>query len=131
MINIKIQSDEVMAQATEQAQVMTPKEPGKPTIQTQAVNTAILNASKQILLQGINQYGDLTGNYSVSRSISEMMSIGSDILIAASSPIGAIAVGSKYLISITDSFIKQKREIENIDILRQRSGFISSQGSRY
>lgn len=129
MISIKIQSDETTAQVTQQAQ--KPQQAGKPSFQTQAVNTAILNAGKQVLTQGISQYGDLTGNYALSRTASEMFSIGADAMIALSSPVGAIAVGTKYATTIATSFIKQSRELKNTALAQERAGYISTQGSRY
>ena len=107
------------------------REPGKPTVQNQAVNAALINAGRQVLTQGINQYAELTGNYAQAERINNVLSIGSDLVIASTGPVGLIAIGAKYVINTTNSFIKQKRALDNIALARQRAGYISTQGSRY
>lgn len=132
-IEIKIgKSETVKGQAPQTEQTQAQKmEAGRPSIQKQAVNTALISAGKQILTQGINQYADLTGNYAQAEAINNVLSIGSDLAILSTGPIGVIAVASKTAISITNSFIKQKRATDNIKLQRERAGFISKLGSRY
>lgn len=107
------------------------REPGKQSLQNQAVNTALINAGKQILMQGINQYAELTGNYAGVESINAALSIGADIAMVATGPVGAIAVASRYLINAASSFTAQARARNNLDLARERAGFVSTQASRY
>ena len=109
----------------------TEREPGKPTVQNQAVNAALINAGKQVLNQSVSQFADLTGNYAQAETIENVLSIGSDLLILSTGPVGLVAVGTKYIVNATNSFIKQKRALDNIALARERLGFISTQGSRY
>ena len=114
-----------------QPEVTRQREPGTQTVQNQAVNTAIINAGRQIATQGITQYADLTGNYAFATTVNDVLTIGSDLAILATGPVGVIAVGAKYTVQITNSFIQQKRAIDNIELQQQRAGYISTQGSRY
>lgn len=107
------------------------REPGKPNIQQQAVNAALINAGKNILYQGVNQYAELTGNYAIAETMNDVLSITSDIAILSTGPIGWIAVGSKTVINIGGSFVKQDRAWKETELLRERAGYISLQGSRY
>ena len=107
------------------------QEAGRPSIQSQAVNTALISAGKQVLTQGVNQFAELTGNYVAAERFNTALSIGSDIAILSTGPVGVIAVTAKYGINIANSFVKQIKANRNIDLQRQRAGFISTQGSRY
>ena len=128
-IDIKINKDQtVEGQAPDIGQE---REAGKPSIQKQAVNSALINAGKQIITQGVTQYGNLTGDYATVNNINAVLSIASDISIAATGPVGVVAVLSKKIINIGNSVVNQITAIRNIELQRQRSGFISTQGSRY
>ena len=99
-------------------------EQGKPNMQQAAVNTALIAAGKQIILQGVKQYGDLTGSYTAGESISTTMSIGADVLmIAKGGTIGLIAVGAKYSNQIINSAIQQRNNNRENDLIRQRAGY--------
>ena len=128
-IEIKIsKSQTVQGQAPD---VQQAREPGRSTVQNQAVNAVLFSAGKQVLTQGVSQYANLTGNYARAENINNMLSFGSDLLIASTGPVGLIALTTKYAINITNSFIAQKRANDNIALQRQRLGFVSTQGSRY
>ena len=129
-IDIKIsKSQTVQGQAPD---VQQDREPGRASTTNQAVNAVLISAGKQVLTQGIQQYGDLTGDYALAETVNDVMTIGADALIIASAgAIGAVAVGTKYAIQAINSSIKQKLAIESIALARERSGYISTQGSRY
>ena len=107
-------------------------EQGKPNIQAQAVNAAIINAGKQILMDGVNQYGNITGNYAVANTINASLSLGADVLmLAKGGVVGLIAVGTKYTLSFVNAQIEQKHaDIINEKAL-ERSGNLALSGSRY
>ena len=107
-------------------------EQGKPNIQQSAVNTALIGAGKQMMLQGIKQYGDLTGSYTAVENVSTALSIGADILmIAKGGIVGMIVVGSKYTNNIINSAIQQYNNDRENNLIRQRAGYIAVRGSRY
>ena len=114
-----------------QPETKTTREPGKPTIQNQAVNNALINAGKQVLTQGLKQYADLTGSYVMAESFDTIMSIGADVAMLATGPVGWIAVGTKHALNISSSIIGQVKADRELDFQRQRAGYISTQGSRY
>lgn len=107
-------------------------DPAKPDLKTQAVNAAIINAGKNVAMQGVRAMGDITGDYAMTNTIDTTLSIGADVLmIAAGGPVGVIAVGAKY----TTQFINQQAALYNsnqeINRQRARMGVVISRGSRY
>ena len=129
-ISIKISKDQtVPGQAPDIGQQ---REPGKPSTKDQAINTVLISAGRQILTQGISQFAELSGNYAAADRIDTVLSIASDVaIIAAGGTVGAIAVGVKYGMNIINSAIGQTVAMRDIELLRTRAGFISTQGSRY
>lgn len=114
-----------------QPEQVTSKEAGRNTVQNQAVNTALINAGKQVITQGFQQYADLTGAYAVSDAFNAVMSIGSDIAILSTGPVGWVAVGAKYAVNIGGNFSKQTKALRELELQNQRLGYVSTQGSRY
>jgi hypothetical protein len=108
------------------------KEPGKPSIQQQAVNSALINAGKQVMMSGVRVYGNITGDYATVNLINATMSIGADVLmIAKGGWVGAIAVGAKYAISFANSFVEQKHNEFEFSLGMQRSGGVFDGNSLY
>ena len=107
-------------------------EPGKTSYQTQAVNSALINAGKTMLIQGASHYGDLTGDYMTQTRIGEALNLGADVLmIVKGGVIGAIAVGTKYAVTAINSVIAQRQNNIRIDYMREHAGFVEARGSRY
>jgi hypothetical protein len=108
------------------------KEQGKVDATKRAVNGALLQVGKQVLSQGIAQYGNLTGDYATSRAVSDIMSIGTDIAtIAAAGPAGAIYVAGKYAVQLATTAINQRNAIREHEFTLTKVGQISTKGSRY
>lgn len=107
-------------------------EPGKPNLQTQAINTALINAGRSIIMQGMSHYGDLTGDYITQNRVGEMLSIAGDVLmIVKGGVVGAIAVGAKYATQAINSMIQQRQNNIRVDYMRKHTGYIEAKGSRY
>lgn len=108
------------------------KEQGKPSLQTQAINTAIIGYAKQAVTEGINQYVKLTGNYALSNASNMIMSFASDALIIAKGGyVGLATVGVKYTLKAGQSYVDQIIADRNTNFMRSRYGDISMRGSRY
>lgn len=106
-------------------------EQGRPTVTSQAVNTAIINAGKQMLSQGIKQYGVITGDYLVQESIDAALGIGADVLtIVKGGVVGAIYVGTRWTTSIWASSVAQDRAYRDLELAQQRAGKIYTSGGR-
>lgn len=115
-----------------EAEVSTSAEQGKPSVTQNAVNTAIINAGKQAMMQGIKHYGTLTGNYQVERQINEIIGVGADILmIAKGGPVGVIAVATRHALNITQSIVQQRVADRENNLAIQRAGELSLKASRY
>jgi len=108
------------------------REPGKPSIQTQAVNVALISLGKQAAIQGFQQYANFTGNYAAAENFNAALSAGSDILIVTTlGPVGAVAVAGKHILNIAKSFVNQAVAIRDLNLQQTRAGELSAQGSRY
>ena len=108
------------------------KEEGKPNVQMQAVNAAVIQVGKQMLMTGLSKYGDLTGDYATTRNINAVMSIGADIAtIAVAGPAGAVLVAGKYVNQFISSSVEQFKAVREHEFQLQRMGTISKKGSRY
>ncbi len=107
-------------------------EQGKPSPQVMAINNALISAGKQAITNGIRQQGALTGDYTLSDSINTLTSFTADaLMIAKGGPVGIIAVASKYTLAAINSSVQQTIADRNNAFIRQRTGMISTKGSRY
>ena len=108
------------------------KEQGKLTPSQQAVNSAMIAAGKQAINAGIRTQAEITGDYVLADTVSFATSFAADILmVAKGGAIGAIAVATKYGLSVAESYAKQRVADRNNEFIRQRTGFIATKGSRY
>jgi len=107
-------------------------EPGKPNLQTQAINTALIDAGRSIIMQGMSHYGDLTGDYMSQARVNEALGLAGDVLmIVKGGVVGAIAVGAKYATQAINSMIQQRQNNIRVDYMRKHTGYIEAKGSRY
>jgi hypothetical protein len=107
-------------------------EKGKTNTTQKAVNGALIQVGKQMISQGINQYSNLTGDYTTAETINFITTLGADIAtVAAAGPAGAVYVAGKYAIQLATSSINQFRKEQEHAINLQRLGDISVKGSRY
>lgn len=98
----------------------------------EAIFTALIQAGKQAINQGINYYGQLTGDTTATRNIQSAVSIGADLLtIAKGGWVGAIAVGTKYALQIGNSLVQTELTNRQLNYNKSLLGDISTKGSRY
>jgi len=115
-----------------EAEVSPSTEQGKPSVTQNAVNTAIINAGRQAMMQGIKHYGTLTGNYQIERQINTAIGIGADILmIVKGGPVGVIAVATRHALNIAQSVVQQRVADRENALAVQRAGELSLRASRY
>lgn len=107
------------------------KIPGQASIQTQAINTALINTGKQMMMQGIRQYGKITGDYAAVEMFDTALGIGADLVMLSLGPVGAIAVGAKYTTQLITQTVELDKSNRDIDFMRNRMGMVAVRGSRY
>ena len=97
---------------------------GKESTTQRAINTALVNAGKQLASYGISQYGNLTGNTIRQRQIDNALQIGSYI--------GQIAVGGWVGLTTSgiNNVINTRKANQQAELLYQRSGNITIDGGR-
>lgn len=108
------------------------EEQGKRNLQKEAVNGALIQVGKTIISQGINQYGNLTGNYYASEVINAVTNIGSDLAtLATAGPAGWVLIAGKYAVQSIASSVSHARKVQDHNFSVERLGRISTKGSRY
>ena len=127
----KGQSGELNAKDQTQPQIERKNVEGNDT-QKQAINTALIQAGQQFITQGINMYGQITGDMTTIRNIQGITNIATDaLIIAKGGVVGAIAVGAKYALQAGASVIEMYKTNKQIELNNQLLGTISTKGSRY
>lgn len=130
-IDIKIAKSETSDIAKPVATDTPPKTPGTASVQSQAVNTALINTGKQMMMQGIRQYGNITGDYATVEMVDTALGIGADLIMLSLGPVGVIAVGAKYTTQLITQSVSLDKSNRNIDFMRERMGSVAMRGSRY
>ena len=127
----KGQSGELQAKDQTQPEIEKKSVDGNDT-QKQAINTALIQAGQQFISQGINMYGQLTGDMTTIRAIDSMVNVAGDaLIIAKGGVIGAIAVGTKYALQAGNAMLQSYQQNRQIALNNQLLGDISIKGSRY
>lgn len=104
---------------------------GKENTKQKAINSALLQAGKQLASYGVSQYGNLTGNTIRQRQIDNALQVGSYIgQIAVGGWVGAIAVGVQLTTAGINNAITTRRANQQAELLYQRSGNITIDGGR-
>ena len=109
-----------------------PGQSGSNSLAKGAINTALIQASRQVLSQGINVYTEISGDTATSRQLNSAASIGSDVLMVAKGGIiGIGAVVAKHANTALTSEIRARKE--NLETSKRNAllGEISKKGSRY
>lgn len=127
----KGQSGELQAKDQTQPEIEKKSVEGNDT-QKQAINTALIQAGQQFISQGINMYGQLTGDMTTIRAIDSMVNVAGDaLIIAKGGVVGAIAVGTKYALQAGNALLQTYQQNRQIALNNQLLGDISVKGSRY
>jgi hypothetical protein len=108
------------------------KEEGKPDPKQQALVAGIINVAKQQAMNGIQQYGNLTGNYVALQNINNSIEMVTDIAaMVKGGPLGIMYVVSKHTLNLINSGISQMNATREQDFRNDLLGKVSIQGSRY
>lgn len=106
-------------------------EPGKTSIQSQAVHTAMITAARQMAMAGIREYGKITGDYATTNMIDTALGIGADIMMLGLGPVGAIAVVGRHTTQLISQNVAISNSNREINFMLSRMGIVSARGSRY
>ena len=99
-------------------------------IRNSAVTAALISAAKQSLMQGVNKYAELSGNYNVTDNLSLILEGASMVAMMFAGPVGWISAGSMMankLVNIATTLTKEKREIT---YLKDGLGTVQTYGNR-
>ena len=118
--------DRTRAQQQDMSPVATP--PPSADRKTAAI---IADAGRQAALRainyGLNQYGNLTGDYMTGQGIQQAQSYFS-IISGATSVAGALGAAMTVGMIVATEVIKYNRNMENLTMLRQRAGVFTNGG---
>jgi hypothetical protein len=113
-----------------QQQDMSPVPGGMPSADKKTA-AIIADAGRQAALRainyGLNQYGNLTGDYITGQGIQQAQSY-YQILSGATTVAGALGAGLTVAAIVATEVIKYNRNMENISLLRQRAGVFTNGG---
>ena len=107
------------------------EQPGAPSLQTQAVNTALISTVRQMAKQGLREYGNITGDYATTNMIDTALGIGADLMTLGLGPVGMVAVASRHTSQLITQSVNLNISNRNIDFMLSRMGDVSARGSRY
>ena len=88
-------------------------------IRNSAVTSALISAAKQSLMQGVNKYAELSGNYNVTDNLSLVLEGATMVAMMFAGPVGWISAGSMMankLVNIATALTKEKREINYLKV---------------
>lgn len=120
-------------ETSQQSQVgATPSsDKGQESISKKAVNTALVNAGKQLASYGIAQYGNLTGNTIRQRQIDNALNVAGYIgQIAVGGWVGAISVATQLTTNAISTIAEANKTNRQAEMLYQRSGNATINGGR-
>lgn len=125
-------SQESMANAAGETPVTEENKAGKTSPQQAAVVAGIINIAKQQAMNGLSQYGNLTGNYAAADRVGNAIELVTDLAaIAKGGPLGIAYVISRHTINLINSSINQMNATREQDFRNQLLGRVALQGSRY
>lgn len=108
------------------------KEEGKPSDAQKALIAGIINVAQTQAMNGIQQFGNLTGNYVATQNINNAIEMVTDIAaMVKGGPVGIIYVLSKHTLSLVNSSISQINTTREQDFRNSLLGKVSTEGSRY
>lgn len=108
------------------------KEEGKPSDAQKALIAGIINVAQTQAMNGIQQFGNLTGNYVATQNINNAIEMVTDIAaMVKGGPVGIIYVLSKHTLSLVNSSINQINTTREQDFRNSLLGKVSIEGSRY
>jgi hypothetical protein len=129
-IQIVIRKTQETAYQPQLSSTVSEQKSGKSATQ-KAVNTALVNAGKQIVSAGINQYGNLTGNTLRNKQLDNLTEVAGYIgQIIAGGWVGAIAVATQIGVQGISNYTQKQRSNQEAQLLYERSGNVTINGGR-
>ena len=108
-----------------------PNKAGESNVVLDGMRTILVDAGKKVLSTAISQYGNLTGDNITASRLQAVNTISSYALaIQAGGWVGAAAVAVDIGIQSFNSFVNTRKTNAQIDLLRQRMGSSTINGSR-
>ena len=120
-------------ETAQQTSVSTPSSNKSSTNKTvnNAINVALVNAGKQIVSTGINQYGNLTGNTLMNKQLDNVNQIAGYVgQVLVGGWVGAIAVAGQVTAQGINDFSNRRRANQEAEMLYERSGNVTINGGR-
>jgi hypothetical protein len=102
----------------------------KSSIQSSAIATALINAGKQTIMQGVNAFADLSGNHKITDGISVALETASMVGMAFAGPVGWIALSTQLVNKGINYYVEYKKESREINYLKDGLGNIQTYGNR-
>lgn len=109
-----------------------PRQAGQSSVVDSGIKTILVNSGKTILSNAMSQYGNLTGNITASNRLNAISSIaGYAIAIYAGGWVGVAHVATDIALKQVQNFVDASRANAQSELLRQRAGNATINGSRF
>ena len=128
-IDIKIGKEDQVRPTPDEG--VTREEPGKVSVQHQAVNAALIATGKTMIMQGVKSVGEVSGDYATTSMVDTAIGFGADLMMFGVGPVGWVGVGAKVASQLLASEVAMINSNRSIDLMRSRMGIVSVRGSRY
>ena len=99
-------------------------------IRNSAVTSALISAAKQSLMQGVNKYAELSGNYNVTDNLSLVLEGATMVAMMFAGPVGWISAGSMMANKIVNYAVEITKEKREINYLKDGLGTVQTYGNR-
>ena len=94
----------------------------KNAVDNSMIKGLIIDSGKKIVLNGLSNYGNLTGNYQAQSQVQNLINIAGTALQLMNFPVGTIATAVSLGNTAINEIIERNNQRLQVELLRERSG---------
>ena len=94
----------------------------KNAVDNSMIKGLIIDSGKKIVLNGLSNYGNLTGNYQAQSQVQNLVNIAGTALQLMNFPVGTIATAVSLGNTAINEIIERNNQRLQVELLRERSG---------
>lgn len=94
----------------------------KNAVDNSMIKGLIIDSGKKIVLNGLSNYGNLTGNYQAQSQVQNLVNIAGTAIQLMNFPVGTIATAVSLGNTAINEIIERNNQRLQVELLRERSG---------
>ena len=94
----------------------------KNAVDNTMIKGLIIDSGKKIVLNGLSNYGNLTGNYQAQSQVQNLVNIAGTAIQLMNFPVGTIATAVSLGNTAINELIERNNQRLQVELLRERSG---------